>query len=129
MSLHSHINQFEQFIIRNKLIVTALTATALIVAMPMYLYNLHTGKMSYCLRATDMAIASMAEEGETMDYLYSVRRGYYRCVAEQGIDVQSVPSYEEIYNAGPADYEYVPFEFDTEAFFDDTEFDSYESEE
>lgn len=126
MSLHSHIYQFEQFIIRNKMVVTILTATALIVSMPMYMYTLHTGKMSYCLRATDEAINQMVEEGDSIDSFYSVRRGYYRCIAEQGIDIQSVPSYDEVYNAGPADYEYLPFDFEAEELFDDADFDSVE---
>lgn len=126
MSLHSHINQFEQFIIRNKMVVTILTATALIVSMPMYMYTLHTGKMAYCVRVTDESINAMVEQGETVDHLYAIRRGYYRCIAEQGINVQTVPSYEEIFDAGPTDYEYMPFEFEGDEFFDDIDFDSVE---
>lgn len=124
MSLHSHIDQFEQFVIRNKLIVTILTATALIVAMPMYMYTLHTGKMSYCVRSTDEAISRMVGDGETVDHLFTIRRGYYRCIAEQGISVQSVPSYEEIFNAGPSEYEYLPYEIGDEMLFDESDFDS-----
>lgn len=126
MSLHSHIDQFEQFIIRNKLVVTILTATALIVAMPMYMYTLHTGKMAYCIRATDEAINRMVADGETVDHFYTIRRGYYRCVAEQGISVQTIPSYEEIFNAGPTDYEYLPYEPESGMYFDESEFDSVE---
>ncbi len=126
MSLHSHIDQFEQFVIRNKLVVTILTATALVVAMPMYIYTLHTGKMAYCVRATDEAINRMVSEGETVDHLYTIRRGYYRCIAEQGVSVQSVPSYEEIFNAGPSDDEYIPFDIEDELMFDESEFDSVE---
>ncbi|MFM2414854.1 MAG: hypothetical protein RI911_547 [Candidatus Parcubacteria bacterium] len=105
MSFHSHINHFEQFIVRNKWIVCVLLSVAMIVAVPLYLYTENTGRMGMCMNRVQDAFNQEyypGEESEDIELDSSMRysaakRTYYECVAQSGIDVRSVPHFDDIY--------------------------------
>jgi hypothetical protein len=99
--MHNHISHLEGVITRNKWIFTVLVSVAFVTTAPLYLYTVNTSRMSYCIDKTERAIEAISRNSDETDYLYSVRRGYYECVARQGIDVRSVPSFDEVYSAGP----------------------------
>jgi hypothetical protein len=105
MAFHLHINHFEQFIIRNKWIVCVLLSVAMIVAVPLYLYTESTGRMGECMQRVQSAFNLEyypGEESEDIELDSSMRysaakRTYYECVARSGIDVRSVPHFDDIY--------------------------------